>query len=144
MVSLIVNGEISIWKERTRAKRLGACGFTLIEMLVVMAIAALLLSIAVPRYFSSLDRSKETVLKQNLKVMRDVIDKFYIDQGRYPETLDELVDRRYLRVLPHDPMTESEKTWVAVPSKNPDIPGIADIRSGADGVSSEGGPFKEW
>ncbi|MDR2506507.1 MAG: type II secretion system GspH family protein [Candidatus Accumulibacter sp.] len=144
MVSLIVNGEISPLKKRTRAEHFSACGFTLIEMLVVMAIVALLLSIAVPHYFSSLDRSKETVLKQNLKVMRDVIDKFYVDQGRYPETLNELVDKRYLRVLPLDPLTESEKTWVAILSKNPDIPGIADVRSGADGVSSEGEAFKEW
>ncbi|MDR1276062.1 MAG: type II secretion system GspH family protein [Candidatus Accumulibacter sp.] len=121
-----------------------ARGFTLIEMIVAMAVVALLLSIATPRYFSSVDRSRETVLKQNLKVMRDVIDKFYVDQGRYPEALEELVAKKYLRVLPVDPMTGSEKTWVAVASSNPDIPGIADVKSGAEGASSEGEAFRDW
>jgi general secretion pathway protein G len=128
----------------TTVARAFVLGFTLIEMLVAMAIIALLLSIAAPRYFSSLDRSKETVLKQNLKVMRDLIDKFYIDRGRYPETLDELVEKKYLRALPVDPMTGSDKTWVAVASSSLDIPGISDVKSSAEGMSLEGETFREW
>jgi general secretion pathway protein G len=118
-------------------------GFTLIEMLVVMTVIALLLSIAVPRYFSSLDRSKETALKQNLKVMRDGIDKFYSDQGRYPESLDELVQKRYFRALPLDPITDSEKTWIPVPPAEADKKGIADVKSGAPGETSDGKPFEQ-
>ncbi|MDR1367335.1 MAG: type II secretion system GspH family protein [Candidatus Accumulibacter sp.] len=129
---------------RPKTVRSPARGFTLIEMLIALAIVALLLSIAAPRYFSSLDRSKETVLKQNLKVMRDLIDKFYLDRGRYPEAIEELVEKKYLRALPVDPMTGSEKTWITVPSTNPDFPGISDIRSGAEGSSSEGEAFREW
>ena len=93
----------------------GYAGFTLIELLVVMAIIATLLSIVAPRYFNSLDRSKETVLRQDLGVMRDAIDKFYSDTGNYPGELAELVEKRYLRAVPVDPLTESAATWVAVP-----------------------------
>lgn len=118
-------------------------GFTLIEMLVVMAVIALLLSIAVPRYFGSLERSKETALKQNLKVMRDGIDKFYSDQGRYPESLDELVQKRYFRSLPLDPISESDKTWIPVPSVDAEKKGVADVKSGAPGESSDGKPFEQ-
>jgi general secretion pathway protein G len=119
-------------------------GFTLIEMLVVMAVVALLLTIAVPRYFGSLERSKETALRQNLKVVRDGIDKFYSDQGRYPETLDELVQKKYFRELPIDPISESDKTWIAVPSTDTDKKGIADIKSGAEGISTDGVAYQQW
>ena len=88
------------------AKR-NRAGFTLIELLVVMAIIATLLTIATPRYTGSLDRSKEVVLKQSLGVMRDAIDKFHGDSGHYPESLEELVTKRYLRKLPVDPITDS-------------------------------------
>ncbi len=118
-------------------------GFTLIEMLVVMAVVALLLSIAVPRYFNSLDRSKESALRQNLKVMRDGIDKFYTDQGRYPESLDELVQKRYFRALPVDPVTDSDKTWIGMPSTEADKKGIVDVKSGAPGEASDGKPFEQ-
>src|SRR5689334_6184691 len=92
-------------------------GFTLIELLVVMAIVATLLTIAVPRYFGSLDRSKEAVLKENLYQMRDAISKYYADKGKYPETLDSLAADKYLRKVPPDPITESATTWVPVPSE---------------------------
>ena len=82
-------------------------GFTLIELLVVMAIIATLLTLAVPRYFHSTDRAKEAVLKQNLAQMRDSIDKYYGDRGRYPDALEELVSKKYLRKIPPDPMTET-------------------------------------
>jgi general secretion pathway protein G len=124
-------------------RRYFSSGFTLIEMLVVMAVIALLLSIAVPRYFGSLDRSKETALKQNLKVMRDVIDRFYSDQGRYPEALEELVQKKYFRSLPVDPVTESDKTWIPVPSTDTEKKGVADVKSGAPGETSDGKPFEQ-
>ncbi|WP_153118097.1 type II secretion system protein [Rhodocyclus tenuis] len=116
-------------------------GFTLIEMLVVMAIVALLLSLAMPRYFGALDRSKETVLRENLKVVRITIDKFYSDTGRYPASLDELVERQYLRSLPLDPLTESSATWILVEPRTRGLTGIGDIRSGAPGATREGIPY---
>src|SRR6185312_426091 len=86
-------------------------GFTLVELLVVMAIIAVLLTIATPRYFNSVERSKEAVLRQDLNVMRDAIDKFHGDTGSYPRDLAELVEKRYLRAIPVDPLTESSETW---------------------------------
>ena len=108
-------------------------GFTLIELLVVMAIIATLLSIVAPRYFSSLDKAKEAVLRQDLGIMRNAIDQFYSDFGKYPIDLMELVDKRYLRNIPVDPFTESNKTWIEVPPKNPIETGVYDVHSGYSG-----------
>ena len=115
-----------------------ADGFTLIEMLVVLAIVALLLTIAVPRYFSSLDKSREVVLQENLKVLRVTIDKFYADKGRFPDSLAELVDQKYLRTVPVDPITENSGSWVLVTSPDADIKGVVDVKSGAPGVATSG------
>ena len=90
-------------------------GFTLIELLVVLAIIATLLMLALPRYFSSVDKSKEAVLKENLYQMRDAISKYYGDKGKYPESLEALADEKYLRQVPRDPITDSAATWVIVP-----------------------------
>jgi general secretion pathway protein G len=108
-------------------------GFTLIELLVVMAIVALLMTIALPRYWGVLDKSKTVVLQENLKVLRLSLDRFYADQGHYPDTLEELVEQKYLREVPLDPLTESHQTWVLLPSSNPEIQGVADVKSGAVG-----------
>lgn len=121
-----------------------ARGFTLIELLVVMAIVALLVALASPRYFSSLSRSKETALQQTLAVVRDSIDKFYADHGKYPDDLAMLVDRRYLRSLPADPITGSAGSWLVVAPADPEQGGLYDIQSGADGVGRNGKPFREW
>ncbi len=118
-------------------------GFTLIELLVVMAIIATLLSIVAPRYFNSLDRSKEAVLRQDLSVMRDAIDKFYSDTGNYPSELAELVEKRYLRTVPVDPLTESAATWVAVPPPS-DIGGVYDVRSGSPEQAKDGTFYEAW
>ncbi len=123
--------------ERLRAARPGR-GFTLIEMIVAMAILALLLTIAVPRYFSSLERSKDAVLLESLKIARDVIDKFYGDTGRYPDSLNELVEKRYLRQLPMDPVTQSSQTWLIVPPEPPLRGQVYDLHSGAKGRTSDG------
>lgn len=118
-------------------------GFTLIELLVVMSILALLLTLALPRYFSSLEHSKEVTLQENLKVMRDTLDKFYADRGRYPDTLELLVTERYLRHVPVDPITESAQTWITVPPENIELGGIYDVRSGAPGNTRGGTPYAE-
>jgi general secretion pathway protein G len=120
-------------------------GFTLIELLVVMAIIATLLSIALPRYFGSVEKSKEVTLKQSLAVMRDAIDKFYADTGRYPGALEELAEKRYLRAIPVDPITESAKTWVAVPPPESAAKGaVYDIKSGAEGNALDGSAYGAW
>ena len=115
-------------------------GFTLIEMLVVLAIVAMLLTIASPRYFHGVDRSKEVVLQTNLSRLRSTIDEFYGDTGRYPDNLEQLVEQRYLRELPIDPITNSNKTWILVPPQN--APGrIYNVKSGASGNDSSGKPY---
>ena len=119
-------------------------GFTLIELLVVMAIIATLLSIVAPRYFNSIEKAKESVLKQDLSIMRDAIDKFHSDMGNYPITLEELVERRYLRSIPVDPMTESNTTWVEIPPANEDEEGVYDVHSGYPGQALDGTYYEEW
>jgi general secretion pathway protein G len=99
-------------------------GFTLIELLVVLGIVALMLTLAVPRYFPSIDKSKEVVLADNLRNMRQVIDQYYGDTGRYPDTLEQLVEKKYLRGLPVDPITDSDATWVLVPPEDATKGGI--------------------
>ena len=119
-------------------------GFTLIELLVVLAIVATLLTIAVPRYFGSLDRSKEAVLKENLYQMRDAIGKYHADKGKYPESLDSLATDKYLRKVPLDPITESATTWVAIPPEDPQKGGVFDVKSGAQGKATDGTEFAAW
>ena len=119
-------------------------GFTLIELIVVMVIIAMLLTLAVPRYFRSIEHSKEAVLKESLHVMRDALDKYYADNGKYPERLDVLVAARYLRKVPVDPVTDSTGTWVVIPPADPQKSGVYDIRSGAQGVGMDGKPYAEW
>jgi general secretion pathway protein G len=114
-------------------------GFTLIELMVVMAIIALLMSIAAPRYFKHVERARETALRETLNVMRDAIDKFHGDTGHFPVDLEELVSRRYLNRLPLDPVSERSDTWILVPL--PDEPGVWDVRSGAGG---EAKPYATW
>jgi general secretion pathway protein G len=113
-------------------------GFTLIELVVVMAIIGLLLTIALPRYMHSIDRGKEHVRAQNLAVMRDAIDKFYGDNGAYPDTLDELVTRHYLRAIPFDPVNGDDK-WAVVASPDDTKPGVYDIlpASSPQGAASD-------
>ena len=119
-------------------------GFTLIEVLVVMAIAALLLTLALPRYFAQIESAKEVVLRDNLRLTRQVIVQFYGDHGRYPDSLAELVDKRYLSTLPVDPITGSNETWrlEPVPEGNKGL--IYDLRSGAPGQARDGSSFVQW
>lgn len=118
-------------------------GFTLIELLVVLAIVSMLLSLAVPRYFKTIDNTKETLLVENLRQTRAILDKFYGDTGRYPESLDELVDKLYLKQLPIDPVTGSSTTWILVSPRGA-VPGkVFNLRSGAVGNDRFGRPYSE-
>lgn len=119
-------------------------GFTLIEVLVTMAIVALIMTLAVPRYFSSVDKTREDVLREDLYVMRDAIDKFYADKNHFPETLDDLVTEKYLRAIPVDPFTKSAKTWQVVPSEDPALGIVSSVHSGAPDKARDGSAVKDW
>jgi general secretion pathway protein G len=125
------------------AKQRFPSGFTLIELLVVLAIVSTLLLLVVPRYFQHLDAAKESVLRENLRITRDVIIKFYGDIGRYPNSLEELVERQYLRTVPIDPFTESATTWTltAPPSGYPGS--VYDIHSGVTDTK-QGSRYADW
>lgn len=129
---------------RSRVIFLVAGGFTLIELLVVLAIIAFLLTLSLPRYFHSVDKSKETILKDNLRVTRETIDKFFDDNGRYPESLQELVDRHYLRALPIDPLTGNSNTWTLVPPDDTSKGIVYDLKSGATGRTREGASYADF
>lgn len=120
-------------------------GFTLIELMVVMAIIAMLLTLAMPRYFHSVERSREAVLKHDLRSMREAIDQFLADRGRYPASLEELAERRYLRAVPVDPVSQGASAWklLSPPSGVGDA-GVYDVRSGAPGNSLDGEPYEAW
>lgn len=121
-------------------------GFTLIELIVVLAIIALLVAIVTPRYSHTVDNAREASLKTSLNVMRDAIDKFAADKGRYPDSLDELMARGYLRQIPEDPITGQKESWQMLPPP-PDsvVKGkMADVRSGAKGDAQNGTPFNTW
>ncbi len=119
-------------------------GFTLIELLVVMTIIGMLLGLALPRYFHSVDKSRETVLHQDLTIMRDTLDKYYSDNGKYPDSLEQLVAAKYLRAIPLDPMTDSAATWVTVPPEDPTLGSVYDIKSGAPGKAFDGSSYADW
>jgi general secretion pathway protein G len=127
-----------------RGKMRQTRGFTLIELLVVLAIIATLLTIAVPRYFASVDKSKEAVLKENLYQLRDAIGKYYADRGKYPESLQALAADKYLRSVPLDPVTDSATTWIVVAPEDPQKGGVVDVRSGAQGKALDGTEFSTW
>jgi general secretion pathway protein G len=119
-------------------------GFTLIELLVVMAIIATLLSLTMPRYFHSVDKSKEAALRADLNGMRDAIDKYFGDHAKYPDTLDDLVSKKYLRNIPPDPITGSNQTWIPLPPEGSEKGRVYDVKSGAQGVAGDGTSFAEW
>ena len=119
-------------------------GFTLIELLVVMAILATLLSIAAPRYFESVERAKETTLRTDLRMLREAIDKYGADRGRLPDSLQGLVDQRYIRAVPVDPVTDTATDWVLVPHPDGVTAGVYDVKSGAPGNARDGSSFARW
>ena len=112
--------------------------------MVVLAIVATLISIVVPKYFSAVDQAREAALKETLKVVRDAIDKHFSDTGKYPDSLDELVTRKYLRKAPVDPVTERVDSWILVAPADPALGVVADLRSGAQGNDRTGRPYGEF
>lgn len=134
-------------RQPVRSRRGLHRGFTLIELLVVMAIIATLLAIAAPRYFDHVERAREASLRQSLAVMRDALDKYKADTGRFPHELAELADRRYLRSIPRDPITESSTSWIVITEAatgGADGGGIRDVHSGAEGSGMDGSPYADW
>ena len=124
-------------------------GFTLIELMIVMAIISIILSIAIPMYQKAIIRSKESVLRNNLFTMRTIIDEYTYDKQKAPQTLQDLVTDGYLRAVPIDPMTGSDQTWRvemedALSATSQNEPGIFDVKSGSDQKSLEGTPYSEW
>jgi general secretion pathway protein G len=117
-------------------------GFTIVELLVVLAIIALLLSIVVPRYIDKIDESKEVALRQNLSSLRHSIDKFYADKGYYPEKLNDLVEKRYLREVPIDPMTGERQWQTTIDSQEGH--GIYDVSSFSNSMGSDDKHYSEW
>lgn len=128
----------------TCTERFKPAGFTLIELLVVMSIVSLLLTIAVPRYFTHVERAREVALRESLNVMRDSIDKFYGDTGKYPDSLEELVNKRYIRRIPIDPITDQATSWTIVAPPPPATGAVSDVKSGAIGNGIDGTPYNEW
>ena len=134
---------------RRAARPAGRYGFTLIELMIVMAIIAVLMSIAVPIYTRSITRAKESVLRNNLFTLRTVIDEYTYDKQKAPQNLQDLVSEGYLRQIPVDPMTGSADSWKVIMedaqnSVSQTEPGIFDVRSGSDKTSLEGTPYSDW
>jgi len=119
-------------------------GFTLIELLVVMAIIAMLLSMTLPRYFHSVDKSKEAALHSDLNGLREAIDKFYGDNGKYPDSLEDLVVKKYLRDIPPDPITGSNLTWVLIAPLDSSQGKVYNVRSAAPGNAKDGTLYSQW
>ncbi|MFN7994284.1 MAG: type II secretion system protein [Bryobacteraceae bacterium] len=124
-------------------------GFTMIELMIVMAIIVILVSIAIPQYQKALIRSKESVLKNNLFTLRQVIDEYTYDKQKAPQSLQDLVAAGYLRDIPIDPMTSSNQTWKtimedALQSVNQTEPGIFDVKSGSEKTGLDGTPYGDW
>jgi general secretion pathway protein G len=123
-------------------------GYTLLELMIVVAIVGILVTLAIPTFQQSAMKAKEAALKQNLFTMRSVLDQFYADRGDYPESLESLVEEKYLRAIPIDPFTKSSTTWNEIyeeQEEGDDSPaGVYDVKSGSDGLGLDGTPYKEW
>jgi general secretion pathway protein G len=135
-----------IGKLRLRARE---SGFTMVELMIVMAIIVILISIAIPIYQKAIIRAKESVLKNNLTTLRDVIDEYTYDKKKAPQSLDDLVSAGYLREIPFDPMTNSNETWKtvmedALQAVDQTEPGIFDVKSGSDKTGLDGTQYADW
>ena len=135
MARAIVTGE-SVEKRR-------ATGFSLVELLLVLFVIALLASLVAPVVTGNIQRARESTLKEDLYVMRKAIDDYYADTGRYPENLALLVEKRYIRKIPIDPITEKANTWVEIRGEGQNA-GVADVRSGSDEKSTDGVAYRDW
>jgi general secretion pathway protein G len=140
---------IGRWALTGRRREPSERGFTLVELLVVISLISILAAMGLVQYKNSIVRSQEAVLKTDLFRMRDAIDQYYADKGKYPASLDALVSDGYLRKLPEDPITKSTDTWQTVPAEpdpnNPSSePGVYDVKSGAPGAALDGSNYSDW
>ena len=119
-------------------------GFSLIELIVALAILATILAIAVPRYFSNIETAQENVLREDLYIMRSAIDHYFSDQNAYPNELADLVTKNYLRAVPTDPFTQSSNSWVIAPPANPALGAVYDIHSGSPNMAKNGTWLASW
>lgn len=127
----------------------GERGFTLVELMIVMAVISILLTIAIPAYLQSIKRAKEAVLKEDLHTMRNDIDQYTVDKEKAPQSLDDLVQAGYLKTIPIDPMTSRSDTWITSESDtlmsiNETQGGIDDVKSGAQGLAMDGTSYNTW
>ena len=130
-----------------RARRTG--GFTLVELIIVMAVIGTLILVAIPNYVAAIRQAREAVLKEDLHVLRTAIDSYTMDKEKAPQSLDDLVQAGYLKTIPADPITHSNTTWVAVTddtlqSADQTAPGVSDVHSGSDQASTDGQPYSTW
>ena len=121
-------------------------GFTLIELLIVISIIGILITLAQPSFHRAVTAAKEATLKEDLFILRDVIDQFFADNGKYPLALDDLVEKRYIRKIPKDPVTGSPETWVPVyyTDDQGQQNGVFDVRSGSDAIALDGTRYSDW
>ena len=135
-------------QQATPARASQTSGFTLMEMMIVMVLIVILAGIGLTMYGNTVQRAKEATLKEDLFRMRDAIDQYYADKGKYPSALDSLVSDGYMRKVPEDPVTKSSDTWVTVPAEpDPNNPsaeaGIYDVKSGAQGTALDGRSYAD-
>lgn len=131
-------------KNVTKKKLIDNKGFTLIEIMIVMSIIAILLTIAQPMYRESTIKAKEAILMENLFSLRDVIDQYYVDKGKYPDSLEDLTGNGYIRSVPKDPFTKSVETWQIIPPPEGYEGNLYDIHSGSDKIALDGTAYNEW
>jgi general secretion pathway protein G len=129
-----------------KSRLAGRTGFTLIEILIVITIIGILITLAQPSYHRAVTSAREASLKENLFILRDVIDQFFADNGKYPSSLSDLAEKGYIRRIPKDPITGSTDTWVLVQATDETgaQAGVYDVKSGSEAVSLDGSKYNDW
>jgi general secretion pathway protein G len=136
-------------EKHLRRDRTQSAGFTLIELMIVMAIIGILITLAIPSFVGAIKHAREAALKEDLQTMRTAIDSYTMDKQKGPQSLDDLIQNGYLRAIPEDPITRSKDTWVtdssdSMYSLDETEPGITDVHSGSTETGSDGQPYSSW